>query len=174
MTTIVALSGKKQSGKNTVAALLAKLSRVKCVEIGFADSLKLEVAKGCGVTVAYIEENKPMFRLILQGWGTEFRRSLNPNYWLKGFMVKMYHLLLVEETELIIVTDMRFLNEYSLCNELGAVMVRVERNGLLEDSHSSETSLDKEKFHFRINNDSDLKHLEEECVKLLKEIKLIK
>ena len=178
MTTIIALSGKKQSGKNTVAKLLAKHSGLKCIEIGFADALKCEVATACGVTVEYINQNKSMFRLILQGWGTDYRRRLNSTYWLKKFlkkfMEKFNQQMIAEDFGLVLVTDVRFHNEHSLCNTMGAVMVRVERNGLPEDYHVSETALDGEEFHFRINNNSDFDHLEEECVKLLKEIKLIK
>ena len=88
---IIALAGKKHTGKNTIAKLIATQVAGKTVELAFADSLKQEVAKACSVTVPYIEEHKDNFRKILQGWGTDFRRNLfNKNYWIDKFDAELW------------------------------------------------------------------------------------
>lgn len=173
MTTIISLSGKKQSGKNQVAAFIAKHSGVKCTEIGFADALKEEVARATGVTVQHINENKSQFRPILQWWGTDFRRAIDQEYWVKKFFGKLEEKL-KEDYKILIVTDTRFYNEYALCNMVGAVMMRVERKGLPEDNHLSETSLNHEKFHYTINNNGTLADLEEVCKGLVNTLNLKK
>lgn len=165
--TIIALSGKKQTGKNTIAKLIAQQAAGKTVEIAFADALKQEVAKACGVTLEYIEAHKDNFRKILQGWGTDFRRELyGRTYWIDKFE---QGLLKLSAADVVVVTDVRFRNEFNYLNTLGAVMVSVARpivNG--DDNHSSETDLDSIKeWHQIILNTGTIEDLIPEVKKLL-------
>src|SRR5258705_8611646 len=150
---LIGLSGKKRSGKNTVAKLIGTLTNLTIKEVAFADALKEEVSKACGITIKYLEEHKDNFRLILQGWGTDFRRGLqDDNYWTS----KVEHDILLAAntgTDICIVTDVRFVNEYNCLNKLGAVLIRVDRPSQSTDQHVSETSLDKvNNWHFIILN----------------------
>lgn len=141
--TIIALAGKKQTGKNTIAKLISSIAAGKTAELAFADALKIEVAKACGVTLEYLEAHKDNFRKILQGWGSDFRRELySKNYWIEKFEQELWK----QDADIVVVTDCRFFNEYRYLNSLGAVMVSVSRPITSEaDNHISETQLDSVK-----------------------------
>ena len=72
-----------------------------------------------------------------------------------------------------IITDMRFLNELKAVKSRGGITIRVERPGLIENSHPSETSLDSATFDFVINNDKDIGHLISEVRKILEKLSII-
>lgn len=143
---ILSLSGKKQSGKTTTARLIKDIllaydSDLEIQILNFADSLKEEVAMACGVSLNYLESHKSNFRLILQGWGTEFRRDLvSEDYWISRLFQKIKNL----DSDIIIIADVRFLNEYGSLLSVGAKMWLIKRE--LEfttlDKHQSETELD--------------------------------
>lgn len=62
----IGLSGKKKSGKSTVANMIENCYPVgSVVKLAFADALKQEVARACMVSLEYIETHKDNFRLIL-------------------------------------------------------------------------------------------------------------
>ncbi len=80
-------------------------------------------------------------RRILQWWGTEYRRNQDPDYWTKawGRKVKEYDL----DRSLILVDDVRFVNELDVIRAHGGLVVRVVRPGFNgANDHSSENSLD--------------------------------
>lgn len=168
---IIGLSGKKKSGKNTVSKLIATNTNLKVVEIAFADALKQEVARACGVTVVYVEENKDNFRLILQGWGTDYRRKLcNDNYWILAVQNKLRTI----EADVVVVTDVRFINEYNWLNRnMGAVLVRIARPDIQIDDHVSESALDKvSNWHHIILNSTTIDDLVPQVKELLNKIKI--
>lgn len=161
---IIGIAGKKRSGKDEVCkALMDKFSETKrCVRVGFADALKQEVAEACDVTLNDIERNKENFRLILQGWGTDFRRSLHgKNYWIH--IVEQTIASLPKDT-VVIIPDVRFNNELEFVLNNGGMLIKVVRPDLVDnDTHASETSLSNENFIFHhtiINNGTltELKH----------------
>ncbi len=81
-------------------------------------------------------------RLLLQWWGTQYRRSVNPNYWVQRVAKRIAE----EKPEIALITDVRFLNEVAFCQEYGEA-IKIERPELppLEGaaaSHVSETELD--------------------------------
>ena len=145
---IIGISGKKRAGKDTVADILYVLHS-NSVRYYFAQPLKLEVARACGVSVEYINEHKDNFRLILQGWGTNFRRELyDKNYWIKKMEVAISNL---ERYDNILIPDVRFKNEYVMVKSKGGIMIRVL--GISQpDSHVSEIELDNEPFDYVIDN----------------------
>jgi energy-coupling factor transporter ATP-binding protein EcfA2 len=134
MTKIIGLSGKKRSGKDTLAGFLAQLMP-HTVCVAFADALKNEVAQATGFTREYMEEHKDNFRLILQGWGTDFRRKLcGEDYWIHRTVEQINWLRrLPVPPALIIVTDCRFKNEAETVRQLGGLMVRVVKIGSASD-----------------------------------------
>ena len=158
---ILGICGYKKSGKDEVCNVLIRHLLPKSVlRVGFADALKEEVAKACGVTVQFIEDNKENFRLILQGYGTDFRRNLHgEDYW----TLKLLHKLnkLPESTHLVIVPDVRFHNEASVIIAAGGVIWRVVRptgDGHL-DTHVSETNIMNLPFSEQIENSWNLEGL---------------
>lgn len=84
---------------------------------------------------------KEQFRLVLQWWGTEFRRKMfGDDYWRRKLLERLNSL---SEDTLAIVTDVRFPDEVTQIKHLGGIMVNVYRPGMDDSStHSSETALD--------------------------------
>ena len=80
-------------------------------------------------------------RRILQWWGTEYRRAQDPDYWTKAWGHKVSQLDL--HKTLVLVDDVRFMNELNVIREFGGLIVKIERPGFDgANNHSSETSLD--------------------------------
>lgn len=80
-------------------------------------------------------------RRILQWWGTEYRRSQDPDYWTKAWerKVSAYDL----QKHHILVDDVRFMNELKTLRSLGARIVKIDRPGYAAGgNHASETALD--------------------------------
>lgn len=161
---ILSLSGRMRSGKDTVADIIEQalndwIIPLKYQRIAFADSLYNEVAKATGCKVEYIKEHKDNFRLILQGWGTNYRRELcDKEYWVKKVFEKINNL---DTSSFIVVTDTRFLNEYLPLTSVGAETWRVIRPmSSLIDLHPSETELtDDMNWDMIIKNDFDKGYL---------------
>jgi hypothetical protein len=166
MKKIIAISGKKHSGKDTAARVIMEtLGDVPMVRIAFADALKEEVAKVCGVTVDYIELNKDIFRPILQWWGTEWRRNMfGDNYWIDRLFDKVD----VAPADVIVITDVRFKNEYDAIQSWQGtkMMLRIERAFTGGDMHSSETQLDGTPFDYRLTNATTLEEFEQHVARL--------
>ena len=158
---IIGISGKKGSGKDTVADILINLHKeTKIGKVGFASAIKSEISRAIGLPAFFIDNHKDNFRLILQGWGTDFRRKLySEDYWLK----KMDQALVLFESvgySVVIIPDVRFLNEVKYVKDKDGLLIRVTRpmSGPI-DIHQSETELDDSTFDVTINNDKDLSHL---------------
>lgn len=170
---IIGLSGRKQSGKDTLFGLLKEsLPDLKVERVAFADALKREVAHACGVTVEQIEREKSRWRGLLQHWGTEFRRHDNENYWIDRAREKI-------ETErglgadVTVVTDVRFENEAGMVRDMGGLLVRIVRHGAgAADSHSSETSMDNQPYDLSIDNTGTLEALKSNVQLLARIIQL--
>lgn len=174
---LISISGKKRSGKDTIAQMIGNyLEVVPYHRMAFADALKKEVSDACKVTPAFIEANKESFRTILQWWGTDFRRKFSgEDYWINILLNK----LLVSTAELIIVPDVRFQNEYEVLRNLGAFMFYIDRPASDKDNHASEVSLTKDGHYwdFIVNNNGTLEQLDqtikEICINLRKQLKLM-
>lgn len=164
---IIGISGKKGSGKDTFAKLLQKSSNKKIYLIAFADSLKAEVytyiLKPHGLPMECLyDERKDNFRLILQGWGTDFKRNLiDKDYWVNRVKEKIAYISKTEPDATIILTDIRLQNEADLVREYNGVLLRIERPELSsEDNHQSETELDGYKFDYYIENQGSIEDFE--------------
>lgn len=80
-------------------------------------------------------------RLLLQWWGTEYRRAQDPDYWTKVWGRKVEGL--DPERLNLLVDDVRFSNELKVIREHGGLLVKIERPGFNgANNHSSENSLD--------------------------------
>lgn len=84
---------------------------------------------------------KEQFRLILQWWGTEFRRQMfTDSYWRDKLATKIRTL---KADQIAVVTDVRFPDEADQIKEMGGILVRVNRPGMdVKSGHPSETALD--------------------------------
>jgi len=173
--TIIGISGKKQSGKDTVASYIRDKYPDRYIRIAFADALKEEVAKACNTDLATIEKEKELYRPILQWWGTEFRRQQHKAYWIARWLTKVK---LESDNALIVCADVRFLNEANTIAWVGGYLWRVNRYIPRQsfediDEHSSETALDGyNKFDVLIKNDTNLTALKLETEKILNLLKI--
>ncbi len=167
MERIICVSGKIASGKTTLASLIELYNPY--ARRALAGALKADLARLCQVSVDYIEENKELFRPMLQYYGTEIMRKVHgEDYWVRR---------LVQDSEDaglsgLVVDDVRFPNEveglvasarsaaFSVRLEVDPA-VQAERylakygSALSEDkaNHVSETALDSY-HHFDATFDS--------------------
>jgi hypothetical protein len=112
---VLVISGKLRSGKSTLAKRIEDKSIAGGGKVykrrNLADALKEDVADFCEVTVDFINDNKTMFRPVLQWYGTEFRRKHNgEDYWITRLLDSLVEAE-IGGTEYIIVDDCRFPNE---------------------------------------------------------------
>lgn len=160
--TLIGLSGRKGAGKDTVFRFLQEHHpELRIARVAFADALKEEVANVLGVPVWAIEADKPRFRLVLQWWGTEWRRKQCPTYWIDRAREKIEDLRSL--VDVVVVTDVRFRNEADLITELGGCVVRVANSRAEKDpdAHSSEVDMDDYPASAVIPNHGDLLDLYE-------------
>ena len=165
--TLIGISGKKKTGKTTIAEYIQSLYPDRVVIISFADSLKDEVCEAGGITRKFLEDNKDDFRLILQGWGTDFRRKHHgTDYWIRKYLSKMLRLT---NNAIVISPDMRFVNEAEAVQGINGILWRVQNSVDSFDTHISETSLDNWKeWDAIIDNNDSLETLKQTITTLLK------
>jgi hypothetical protein len=146
---LVGISGKKRSGKNTIAEYLGRAYGFK--EAAYADPLKTAARAIFGLTPAHTDgELKEIViprwglspRQIMQRLGTEaMRGTFGEDVWIKSLFAR------IEGEARVVVSDVRFPNEADAVREDGGIVVRVERPGLVStDDHPSETALDGYEF----------------------------
>lgn len=75
-------------------------------------------------------------RTLLQWWGTEFRRSVDDQYWLKKLLSNVSK----DKPEVALITDVRFPNELQFVKDLKGETVRVDRPTLAKLSNASHPS----------------------------------
>jgi GTPase SAR1 family protein len=148
---LVGLSGKKGSGKTTLANHL--IHKHRFIELSWATPLKEHVGKGLfGFTDEQVYGDKkevidPFWnctpRYVLQLVGTEFfRERFDSDFWVK-LGIRQMNKLQDRGFENIIFPDCRFPNEAKAIEVAGGMMIRVVKAGdVVEDTHASETSLD--------------------------------
>ena len=101
-------------------------------------------------------------RSLLQFWGQEYRRSVNPTYWIDKLSKRIED----EKPEIALVSDLRYLNEFAWVREYGDC-VRVDRPGLPQGTHSSETELSTlpdSSWDGILTNDGTLEELQDAAV----------
>lgn len=143
---ILALSGKRCSGKSTAAKFLAE--EYGAVRVGFADAIRHELCAVLGYPREFIygKPTHPRARALMISHG-QARRWITPTYWITKLMAELAHQKEVG-TPLVVIDDLRFWNEAETLMGHGAELVRVMRPGLGEpfirgvDDDKSETDLD--------------------------------
>jgi hypothetical protein len=104
-------------------------------------------------------------RTLLQWWGTEYRRSINPDYWVKQVAKRIAE----ERPEIALITDVRFPNEVAFCQRYGEA-IKVERPSLpplrgMAGAHASELALlDFQDWDAIIKNKGTLEDLRENAL----------
>lgn len=177
-------AGKDEFGTAFVQAMFSEGYRVQMR--AFADSLKEDLARMLGVSVQFINRNKKLFRLMMQGYGTDFCRELQgADCW-----IKRLELWLTEndgESQLmsrmdglrfaLVVPDCRMPNEIEYIRQQGGVVVRVTRHSAAgyplpkgHRLHSSE-SVENLPFDYEVLN-TTLHAFRQEVIRFTKKVYL--
>ena len=163
---VIAISGKAESGKDTIAKEIKQLlekQNYKVMIIHFADVLKFV----CRQYFDWNGEKDEQGRTLLQQVGTEMREKNNPNMWVN--ITKELINGIGVEFDYVLVPDTRFkeeinmLNEYFDCISVRVLRQDIDSDGVASDhinhltdeqrAHKSECDLDDYKFdYFIINN----------------------
>lgn len=147
---IIGISGKIQSGKDTIANYL--VNKYGFIRIGFADKLK-EIAKDLFEWNGLKDKNG---RTLLQNLGYAMR-LINENIWVN------YVLNNLDLNKQYIISDVRYENEAEILKENGAKLWRIERKldrNNEADKHLSEIDLDNYgKFDIIIDNNGTIEEL---------------
>ena len=153
---IIGLSGYAQSGKDTIANHLVEHHGF--TRIAFADPMRealyalnptvTDIPELQGISLQWLVDkmgwdfakvDSPQVRTLLQRFGTEVGRKLwGENFWVDRAMAK------AAQYDKVVVTDVRFPNEYEAIEAAGGKLWRVEKpgNGAV-NRHESETALDE-------------------------------
>jgi energy-coupling factor transporter ATP-binding protein EcfA2 len=188
---ILAFLGPAGSGKSTCCQLLHTLGREegkKVVRLSFADPLK----KVCSdiYCFAYDIPSESFYgtqeekeapheaigfrsgREILQFIGTGGFRAMTPDVWVQ-YMLKHCEITARYGADLIVIDDLRYINEAAALRTLGAYIVRVQRETPIPESngstaqHISETeqkTIDADEILW---NNQDLSKLQRQLKRLL-------
>ena len=131
---VVGLAGLRGSGKSTVAALLCEEllgEGFDAVQISFAGRINDMVNTLVGSSqwekddLLYGDSDWDVRQFLMQ-FGTEFvRDNLGKNFWVDVVAQQIFE----QESSVVVIDDMRFLNEYIFIQALG-VGVLIERDGV--------------------------------------------
>jgi hypothetical protein len=175
---LLAMSGLKGSGKDTVANIIVK--EYGFTKIAFADALRQmcliidpvvtmqdgtvittlsSVVKGMGWDQA--KRKIPEVRRLMQVIGTEAVRGLfGENTWITALHNRYPDM--ADESARYIITDCRFDNEADFVHCLKGDIIWVDRPGLLSDGHASESPALKERAQYILDNNETIEELEED------------
>jgi hypothetical protein len=160
---IVALAGRKQSGKTTCAEFIQQVANATLKPLGscsiynFADSLKQDICMNIlGLTKdqcygtddqknelvnCYWNGKQLSAREVMQIVGTDIFRSMQKNVWSDATIRKIEK----DKCSLAIVADCRFPNEVEAIKNAGGFVIKLTRNPH-NSNHESEIALDEINF----------------------------
>lgn len=156
----IGLTGRMGSGKDFTYSRIAQLADVdhdpvqfRVFRASFADGLRNEIEEtlGAELNVLWTKPYPEEIRRLLQWWGTDLRRSEDPDYWVKvGIQSAKAAQYGVFAEAVPVFTDVRFPNEADAIRKEGGIIVRVmapfdlrvERLGQHPPNHASETAMD--------------------------------
>lgn len=139
---IIGITGKKGSGKDTVADFIVK-NFPTAVKIAFADELKHMLLNNGICDYESLWGRKTHFsRKIMQFLGTEVVRKIKPNYWIEVMEEKINFLYSEVPKSIIVIPDVRFLNEAKFVKAHNGYIIRVNRKIDIVDNHASEIEQD--------------------------------
>lgn len=196
MSIVIGFGHKARMGKDTAVSTIMEAFKEKYAirKYGYADALKREVTTAAGQCGGFpqlldwlrAEKNLPSWveldpspdmtdplcptgkhRLLLQWWGTEYRRAGDEHYWVKALEKQIKN----DDPQFALITDMRFPNEFYWVksHQVDGWTVKVNRFGYsnpsIKNDHPSETALDGFVFDIDINcMDGDLEDLKRSAI----------
>jgi len=190
----IAITGKANTGKNTVGKLLTKgltdeITGDRPHFIAFADPLKKMVKLSfpevpnkwlygsskyrSEVIPGAFKDGVPLtVRQALMDLGNDFGRKYQPDIWIRNFDTRVKKLI-KNNVHGIIVTDCRFRNEFDHLGSLGFFQIRILRDDYVKINDVSETNQDgilNSEFDTVIHNNGTKEELSEQVSKIVAEI----
>lgn len=177
----IALLGKANTGKNTTALLINSHLPGYGKLIAFADPIKEIVRtmfpklskhwlygpskfRNKIIEGAFDSEGNPLtIRKALLEIGTKVGRGYKDSMWLDVFNHR-FEKQVKKKTGSVIVTDVRFRNEFDFLLDKGFIIIRINRESDTKINHISETNQDQirdDELHYVLDNNKELFHLKE-------------
>ncbi len=176
MGTIIGLSGKAGSGKDTFAGFLRDYNP-NIVRRAFADALKIHLGDLTGWTFAQLQDQQfkqtlslrygTTPRAAMQSFGVWARETLGSDFWVNKVLNAR------TPDEITVVTDVRFRNEANAIRAAGGYLVRIDRASCPVGDHISETDLDNYDFNFFVGNNGTTLELKDVAFRLLQYLRVI-
>ena len=174
---VIAFTGRKGHGKDSAAAPILEIRQPKSLlkvwtQVNFGDLVKevcmlvfdLTAEEVYDPLVKEVKLIKYPFetpRSIMQKVGTDLFRSEWPNVWVEAWEREAV------KHSYVVVTDLRFLNEYNMIKHYWGTVVRIHRPGVDDsDKHKSETEMDSFDADNTIINDSSFEALERKVLEI--------
>ena len=145
---VLGLGHKARHGKDTCAQAMLESAPADVLRIGFADALydycRVKYAMG------------PKDASLLQKVGVS-ERAIDPYVWIKA----VYYKILDKTPKVVVIPDVRFLNEAQFVKDMGGYTIKVERRTAddrmyqaddRDPGHVSETQLDDYSWDLTITN----------------------
>lgn len=163
MATIIGLTGKKRSGKDTFISYLEESTNSSVASYAFARPIYAMLSALLGGQIprdddgsvnknAIITKYGVTVRELLQTLGTEWGRNcIHKDIWVIGareWLSRRPELY----NDYIVFSDIRFDNEASFVKEVGGKIVEINRRSPLFDKHISESSIDAKYVDYCIDN----------------------
>lgn len=162
---ILGLAGQQGAGKDYTYSALKELYGIKrrVMRAALADGVRREVTvevlsafpnieigdtSGAGV---WAKPYTPGQRALLQWWGTEYRRTQDPDYWVKYCMAYIAERAM--DGDLWVVTDVRFENEAEAIHLEGGKVALVESTDALR---AERLGITEEELHNRSQHASEV------------------
>lgn len=152
---LIGILGRKRCGKDTLGAYM--IEKYGYIRFAFADPIKDILKTMFDLSDEQLNNDKEKIderwgvspRTILQKFGTEICRNnlenFIPNIKLDGdtLWVKLFKIFYEKNKDKdIVVTDVRFLDELNAIRSFGGKIVKINRDNLEFDCHSSEKDID--------------------------------
>jgi len=161
---IIGFTGKKTAGKTSAAKFINE--KYGYPIFSFADALKEMIVTAGMATPEEVYQSKPEnVRWLLQKIGTDIiRNQINPNFWVD----KMTDKIINCKEKIIIIDDIRFLNERKFVLDFNGVLIKIIRNNVYNnDTHQSEIEIDLLDCNHILLNNGSLDKLKYSTLKLI-------
>jgi hypothetical protein len=175
---IIGLGYQARSGKDTVASYL--ISKYGFVQESFAEPLKNICRDICGLSDKHlygtwkemlIPEYQLTSRELLQKIGAAMR-TIHPDFWVLH-MKRRIKDHMKNGVNLIVVSDVRHINEAKMIKSFGGIMIKTNRNNpdkITNPNHISETQMKSyDKWDYQLDNNGTYEQLYEQIDKIMKD-----
>ena len=159
---IIGLSGNMGSGKNYIAEkILYPYFKNSCniLIIGFGDLMKNELyARDLNISYDQLYDHKTFeTRQKLQQYGTENGRDkYHQDIWIRGLDIQIETFKRRSgENSMVIICDVRFINEYEYIKQKGGKIIRIEAPNRTKLRYTKEASSDETQINKIMNHRSE-------------------